>query len=996
MSEQVKTVLDKLNIEDEFVNEFKSASFKEINYDESKKRITVVLKNKTSLSCELYFLLEDKLKKHFANNKLTLVIEVESSNKEYYKDYYLRCLNQIKENNPLIDFFSDRLFTKEDKYLLEVFNKAEEKQAKDFLKQINKKMQLFGFEDNLSTFLNEEKRLSIINNINSDLEVELKQIKTKVKETKSSTGDLIYGYPIKDKAIEIKSIVGEENRVCIEGQVFGYEEFSPRSMDLKIVTLKVTDFTDSIYAKAFLRTEEDLLKFRKNCKEGSFVKLVGRTKYDSYSGGEVVLNISSVAKSKLKKEKRMDNAPRKRVELHAHTQMSQMDGIANAVDLIRTAHSWGHKGIAITDKDSCQSFPEVFREVNKLNKGKTEDRFKVIYGTELLLIEDQVRVVERASDKVMLDTSFVVFDLETTGFNAGAGDSIIEIGAVILKNGKIVDKFSELVNPKKKLVPKITQITGITDAMLKDKDDEETVVKRFLAWAKDLPLVAHNAKFDRSFLEMAVKKYDLAEIENTIIDTLELSRLLDKEYSRHSLSAIVKRYEVEFDEGSHHRAEYDASATALVFHKMMQKLSNQNIVKIKELEKLINAEELYKYGQSYHVNILARNKTGLKNMFKLLSIASTKYLHQGRARILRTVLDDHREGLLIGSSCYESEVFNEAKYKSEEELKDIISFYDYVEVQAPAAYDHLIQTGEFASYKELEDQIAKIIRVTKETGKIILATGDVHHIDDSDKIYREIIVNQKVPGGGRHPLARSNIRSIPSLYLKTTEEMLADFKFLEEDLRTEIVIDNPNNFIDDFFDEIEVIPDTKGVPFAPLIDNSQEITKNLVYDKAYELYGMPLPNNIKERIEQELYGIFKGGFDVIYLISQKLVKKSNDDGYIVGSRGSVGSSLVAFLMGVSEVNPLPAHYLCPSCKLSIFEENGIAFSKNYYSGYDLPDLDCPKCSTKVKMEKEGQDMLIKYQILILTSQENINGELMNIPKNYLELTMLIEQEQQEQ
>ena len=771
----------------------------------------------------------------------------------------------------------------------------------------------------------------------------------------------------------------------------------------------------------FSRDEDEFNEIKKKTKPGAFIRVRGATKLDKYSGNELVLNIRDINAIEKKKEKRTDDAPRKRVELHAHTKMSQMDGVMDEVAYIKQAIAFGHKAAAVTDHNGCQAFPHVFNTVTGYNKDKEEqDKFKCLYGTEITLIDDSIDIVVRGSDENILDATYVVFDFETTGFNAGGGDSIIEIGAVKMKGGEILETYDELINPGREISDTITSVTNITNEMLVGKDNEENAIKRFIKWFGDLPMVAHNAKFDTSFLEMAYKKYNLGKFTNPVIDTLELSKTLDNAYARHNLTALTKRYDIEWDEDSHHRADYDAKGTALVLYKMLKKL-DQNFVVIKDLNNLVSKDEIHKYGKSYHVNMIAKNKIGLKNMFKIISLANTKYLYK-TPRILRSELERHREGLLIGSGCYESEVFNSARSKSNEELSNVINFYDYVEVQPPEVYDHLLQSEDFKSEKELIDNIKKVIDCTISSGKLIVATGDVHQLNDEDKIYREIIVNQKVPGGGRHPLAKKSITNIPSQYFRTTNEMLNSFKFLDESTRELIVIDNPNK-IADMVEEIEVIIDTGGVPFSPIIPDSQKTTTELVYNKAKEWYGDPLPKNIEERIAKELYGdavynsikeklegkvpseeledaIFKevhktilegfdsvknlirenikqkeelsdedlekkvkkslggiigGGFDVIYLISQKLVKHSNDDGYLVGSRGSVGSSFVATMMGITEVNPLPAHYRCLNCQHSIFDyDDGKPLGADYSSGFDLPDKDCPKCGSK--LYKDGQDM----------------------------------------
>lgn len=714
--------------------------------------------------------------------------------------------------------------------------------------------------------------------------------------------------------------------------------------------------------------------------------------------------------------------------------MSQMDGVIDETDVVKQAMKFGMKAVAITDHNGVQGFPHVFSMVTDYNKHlkEGEEPFKAIYGCELLMIDDNVDIVTRPNDKVMLDQTYVVFDFETTGFNAGGSDSIIEIGAVKIKDGMIIEKYDELINPGKPLPQKIIDVTNITDAMLEGKDNEENAVRRFIEWFGDCPMVAHNAKFDVSFLEMAYRKYNFGTFTNPVIDTLELSRTLDNTYARHSLSALVKRYEVPWDENAHHRGDYDAEGTALVFYKMLKKLSNRNIDIMTDLDKLVSKEEIHKYGRAHHINLLVKNKTGLKNLFKLVSLANTTYLYK-TPRILRSVVNKYREGLLVGSGCYESEVFTQAKSKSDDELSNIIRFYDYVEVQPMECYDHMIQTGDFATKVELAANIEKVVRVTEEAGKIIVATGDVHHLKREDKIYREIIVNQKVPGGGRHPLARNGIKEIPSNHFRTTNEMLDDFKFLGEDKAYEIVVKNTNK-IADMCDIVEVIIDTGGIPFSPRVKSDDGksyldcpvVVTDLVYTKAKDWYGESLPYMIEERIATELYGdiVFKiikerhediednkeeyekiihkelhdeilkgsinikeivtdyvkrtseeelddkalekkvkktlggvigGGFDPIYLIAQRLVKHSNDEGFLVGSRGSVGSSFVATMMGITEVNPLAAHYRCEKCKLSIFDDDeGNALGATFSSGFDLPDKECPNCH--IPMLKDGQDM----------------------------------------
>ena len=1008
MEDKLQLLLNQINISNQ--ENFKEGSLNKIICNKAKDKYVFCLSLNKPLPIQTYEELNHNLKKRFSTAKsIKVQITAKKNDIQLLTCYYKYFLEKYSQEAPLLKMFINTpLKLDDDNLLIDLTNKAEEMKFKSIKEPLEKNLQEVGFNIKIIIKINEEKAQA--------LREEIEKEKTKIipKVTPKKESPFIMGREITDEVTPINLINFEMDNVTVDAKIFGIDIFESSKSNFKIITLKLTDGTDSIYCKIFCREDEEFNKYKKALKEGKYYIIRGYTKNDKYSG-EIVLNARDINLSIKEDNIRKDTAKRKRVELHAHTKMSQMDGVADEEKLVKTAMDFGHKAIAITDHNGCQAFPHVFNLVTKYNKGKEDkDKFKVLYGTELPLIDDSVNIVVRPSDSKLLETTYVVFDLETTGFNAGGADSIIEIGAVKINNGEIIDRFDELINPGRKLPSKITELTNITDEMLKDKEDEETVVKKFKQWVGKLPMVAHNAKFDVSFIVMAHSKYNLGEFTNTVIDTLELSRALDTGYSRHSLSALVKRYDVPWDESAHHRGDYDAEGTALVFHKMLKKLVSRNFETINDLDKLVSKDEIHKYGTSYHVNLLAKNKKGLKNLFKIISLANTKYLYK-TPRILRSEIEKHREGILIGSGCYESEIFRLARSKNDEELANLINFYDYIEVQPPAVYDHLLQMGDFANKAELLEHIKKIIRVTKESGKLIVATGDVHQIEPEDRIYREIIVNQKVPGGGRHPLAKKDIKQIPSQYLRTTDEMLEEFSFLPRELAEEIVVDNPNK-VADMVEIIEVIIDTGGIPFAPKIPHCTEITTDMVYDKAESIYGKPLPYNIEERLASELYGdepfntikklipkdnlaeneyqskihkrlnevmrsykdgvinLFKeenpnitdeeiknkmtgvigANFDVIYLIAQKLVKKSNDDGYLVGSRGSVGSSLVATMMGITEVNALPPHYVCPNCKHSIFELDGKSLGEDYGSGYDLPDLNCPKCNTK--MNKEGQDM----------------------------------------
>lgn len=1030
MDDKLKKLLSKINLDSDKFHYFENGSI-EIIKNKDNTACKFIMSLKTNIPLDIYIECNKLLSESFSMVKMVILdIKVDTLSPRLFYDYLDYFVNKFDVN---------KLIDKEDislsGHILDVkINEENEKLDLDEEDILIEKLKQVGYDIKINYSKNENKDIIKEEIQKEDIPVEenkpIKKTFERKARVKEEHPDVIYGRLIGDPIIRLDSIDVDSRMITIEAYIFGLENRELKTKDgreFKLVNFKITDYTDSIYGSMFLTKEEEF----PDIKEGNWYKIRGQIKAPDQYNTDISLSVKDINVLNKEIEEVIDDAPVKRVELHAHTFMSQMDGVVNEEVLVKQAKKWGHKAIAITDHNGCQAFPHVFNLVKSLNKGieKEEDKFKAIYGTELTLIDDTVKIVLRPTDKDLMSTTYVVFDLETTGFNAGGLDSIIEIGAVKILDGEIVDTYDQLVNPGKEISERITEVTSITNDMLVGMPNEQSAVDDFKKWAGDLPMVAHNAKFDTSFIEMAYRKYGFGEFKNTVIDTLELSRTMDNNFARHSLSALVKRYDVPFDEESHHRADYDAKGTALVFHKMLKKLVARNFEKISDLDKLVSKDEIHKYGRSFHVNILCKDKTGLKNLFKLISLANTTYLYK-TPRILRSEIEKHREGLLIGSGCYESEVFIEARSKSDEELTNIINFYDYVEIQPLDVYNHLLEKGDFGSLEELKEVVQKIIKTTEDSGKIIVATGDVHHLNKGDKIYRQIIVNQKVPGGGRHPL--SKYKEIPSQHFRTTREMLDDFSYLGKDKAYEIVVSNTNK-IADMVSDIEVIIDTHGVPFSPRVKGDDgnyidcpRVVTDLVYTKASDWYGDILPLNIEERIAKELYGdsvlntikdnlkvknlteeeltkeafkqlhevilkgfdnvkellkkhiidtaeeqlddkalekqlekslggIIGGGFDPIYLIAQRLVKKSNDDGFLVGSRGSVGSSFVATMMGITEVNPLPAHYRCPKCRHSIFEDDkGNQLGSTYSSGFDLPNKKCPKCNTD--MIKDGQDM----------------------------------------
>ena len=694
MDNKLELLLNKINLNNEDYVDFNGGKILKIISSKDKLNWNFVIEVKELLKVSTLTCFDNNLKEAFSNlNTVTYTIKPINVTKSKMNEYYPYVIESLNLGKAISMIFLNKSikFTTNG-LVLEAFNKAEENVINSKLKDIINKFRQIGFSDfNLSIELVKED-----SEIKSEIEKELKEetiesIKNFEKEKsipkerpkermqmvstkKDPESNAILGFDIKDDASQISSVQGEMEDVVIEGYVFGKELFESTKSVFKIITLKVSDLTDSLLVKIFFRNEDDFKRVDSEIKEGSWYKINGRVSFDSFAN-DLVLSARNIIPIETKFTEEKDEAEEKRVELHAHTLMSQMDGVVAVEDLIKQAKKWGHRGIAVTDHDGAQSFPNAFNLVRGMNKElkEGEEPFKVIYGCELVMVDDNIDIVIRANDGDILDSTYVVFDVETTGFNAGGADSIIEIGAVKMRGGEIIEQFDELINPGRKLPEKIVELTHITDEMLEGKMNEEEAVRKFIDWigGEDVPMVAHNAKFDISFIEMAYQKYNLGTFKNPVIDTLELSRALDSGEARHGLSAITKRYGVVFEEDAHHRANYDAEGTALVLYKMLKKMHDQNFRKINELNNLVPKDEIHKYGKTHDINILTLNQKGLKNIFKIISYANTKYLYK-TPRILRSEIEKYRDGLLIGSGCYQSEVFKEASTKSDEELANII------------------------------------------------------------------------------------------------------------------------------------------------------------------------------------------------------------------------------------------------------------------------------------------------------------------------------------
>ena len=746
--------------------------------------------------------------------------------------------------------------------------------------------------------------------------------------------NLLYGRDFEDDPIELSTVVGEMGEITFRGKVIEFDTREIRN-EKTIVMFAVTDFTDTIMVKMFVRNEQlpDVLG---DIKKGAFLKIKGVTTIDKFDGELTIGSVTGIRKISDFTESRMDTAPEKRVELHCHTKMSDMDGVSEVVDILKRAHEWGHKAIAITDHGVVQAFPIANHFIEGLDK---DDPFKVIYGVEGYLVDDLQDVAVNEKGQSLNDT-YVVFDLETTGFSS-IKDKIIEIGAVKVENGVITDKFSTFVNPKVPIPFEITNLTGITDDMVMEAPDIETILPQFLEFVGDAVLVAHNASFDVSFIEQNCRYQDITP-DFTSVDTVAMARILLPTLSKFKLNVVANALHISLE--NHHRAVDDAGATAEIFVKFVEMLRARNIKTLTKLNQFgaQNKDAIRKL-PSYHVIILAKNQTGRVNLYKLVSESHLDF-YARRPRIPKSELSKYREGLIVGSACEAGELYQAIlNDKSEQRISRIVNFYDYLEVQPLGNNEFMIDSPKITkvnSEEDLREINRKIIALGEKFNKPVVATCDVHFLNPEDEVYRRIIM-----AGKGFPDADNQ----PPLYLHTTDEMLEEFEYLGSAKAREIVIENPNRIAD----MIERISPVRPDKCPPVIPDSDKTLREICYNKAHSMYGEELPPVVTERLERELNSIISNGFAVMYIIAQKLVWKSNEDGYLVGSRGSVGSSFVATMAGITEVNPLSPHYYCPNCHYSDFDSDEVrAYAGG--CGWDMPDKNCPECGTP--LIKDGFDI----------------------------------------
>ncbi|KAA5807737.1 PolC-type DNA polymerase III [Thermoanaerobacterium thermosaccharolyticum] len=810
---------------------------------------------------------------------------------------------------------------------------------------------ILGFDESLNSKVNKKIQKDeemIVNNI----------ITTPTEDTQKAASDVnnddkkvLLGKEINSKVIKISEISQEGDDVTIQGEIFALELREIKSKYL--TTFDITDNTSSFSVKAFF-SDEKYNAIKDKLKVGSCVKVRGTVIYDKYER-DLIINAKDIEVAE--KIMRIDNSPEKRVELHVHTQMSSMDGVSSAESLIKRASEWGHKAIAITDHAVLQAYPEAQSAAKKYG-------VKVIYGVEGYLVNDGVPIVSGNASGT-IDDSFVVFDIETTGLSS-INDSIIEIGAVKIKDCQIVDTFETFVNPQIHISNFITKLTGITDDMVKRYPPIDEVLPKFLEFIKGSTLVAHNANFDVTFIKTKAKNLGI-EVDNPVLDTLELSRHMYENLKNYKLDTVAQHLGVSLE--NHHRAVDDARATAEIFLKSINKLKENGIEKVNEINSYLKNKVDIKKMPTYHVIILVKNQKGLRNLYELVSKSNLEYFHRN-PRIPKSLLTQMREGLLIGSACEQGEVFRGLISNfDDDKLQEIIRYYDYLEIQPLGNNEFLIDKGEVNSKEELIKINKRIYELGKRFKKPVVATCDVHFLDPWDDVYRKILMY----GKGFKDADRQ-----PPLYFRTTEEMLSEFNYFDEKTAKEIVIDNPNKIV-------ELIEDVKPIPdgtFPPSIEGAEEELRKLTLNKAHEIYGEKLPEIVEKRLDKELNSIINNGYAVMYIIAQKLVTKSLNDGYLVGSRGSVGSSFVATMSGITEVNPLPPHYICPQCKYSEFALDG-----SYGSGVDMPDKNCPNCGTKMK--KDGHDIPFEVFLGFEGDKEpdidlNFSGDYQPIAHKYTE------------
>ncbi len=976
--EKFQTLLTQMNITDELDKDVvEQGELTRIDVSQSKRLWHFYIKLPYYLSSEMYLVFTNQLKNTFSSiAQVDWTIEV--TTKEQIDEHILKYIPHCIDGTELSDKVKHQLKQKpiifaDDIVKVQVNNDIE----RDYFdKRVNgslvKALQKCGFQISrvvFETMDNEEQMRRELESFEAHIQQEdeeaariasekmerMKKEKAESSDNENAVSRCQIGKDIPvDSIRKIEDIIEEEFKVALEGVIFDIEMKELKS-GRHIVTLKITDYTDSLILKMFTRKGKDDLEHFKALKVGTWVRAQGRIEQDQFIR-DLVMMMTDI--HEIKKSPKLDKADEKRVEFHLHTSMSQMDGITHIGKYVEQAAKWGHKAIAITDHNGVQGYPDAHAAAMK-------NGIKMIYGMEGMLVDDGVPIAYKSQDIPLKTATYIVFDVETTGLSSQY-DQIIELAAVKVKDGEVIDTFERFSDPGERLSETIKNLTGITDEMLRGQPDIETVLKDFHEWVGDAIYIAHNASFDMGFIDTGFERIGLGATTNGVIDTLELSRTVNTEYGKHGLNFLAKKYGVELTQ--HHRAIYDAETTAHIFIKMLKQLEELNVHNHNQINEKLSNDEAYKRARPSHVTLIVQNQVGLKNLFKIVSASLVDYFYR-TPRIPRSLLNKYREGILVGSACDEGEVFTTVMQKDQDEVEKVAKYYDYIEVQPKGLYQDLIDRELIKDNETMEEIYTRILSVGEKLDIPVIATGNAHYLYEHDAVARKILIASQ-PG---NPLNR---QTLPEAHFRTTDEMLDEFHFLGEEKAYEIVVKNTN----DLADRLETVIPIRDELYTPNMEGANEEIREMSYENARKLYGEDLPQIVIDRLEKELESIIGNGFAVIYLISQRLVKKSLNDGYLVGSRGSVGSSFVATMTEITEVNPLPPHYICPSCKESHFFDDG-----SVGSGFDLPDKQCEKCH--VDMIKEGQD--IPFETFLGFKGDkvpdidlNFSGEYQPVAHNY--------------
>ncbi|CDQ40081.1 PolC-type DNA polymerase III [Virgibacillus salexigens] len=937
-NEKMDVLLEQLQISDDHLPYFSGSYLNKLEVYKQTKSWHFHIYTKQVLPWEVYQVFSSKLKESFQQiAEVDLFIEaedktcdVETTSKYWqhfiqsftnlspaYKEMVQNQTPRVENNNIMLTARNEAEATALKKRLEETFRQYCSKAG---LSTYSLRIEVKTEEADFQKF-KEQKALE-------DQQLVRKTVQEKEKRDQNKTQNdnkpVMLGYKIQDEPISMEEILEEERRITVQGYIFSAEIRKLRS-GRSLLIIKATDYTDSLQIKMFSKGDEDAEKFEA-VKEGMWVKARGSIQTDMYTN-ELAMMANDIHEVKVAPRKDLAPDDEKRVELHAHTTMSQMDAVVSPANLISQAAKWGHKAVAITDHGGVQGFPDAYAA------GQKHD-IKVLYGVEANLVDDGVPIAYNESDLDLETGTYIVFDVETTGLSA-VYDTIIELAAVKVHQGEIIDRFESFANPHHPLSQTTIDLTGITDDMVENAPEVDDVVKDFHEWMGDGILVAHNASFDMGFLNQGFKKINYEKASNAVIDTLELARFLFPQLKNHRLNTLCKHLDIELTQ--HHRAIYDAEATGYLLWKLVQALLKKEIINHNQLNNHMGEGNAYQRSRPFHCILLAQTQEGLKNIYKLVSHAHIDYFYRV-PRIPRSLVQKMRNGILIGSACDQGEVFETMMQKSEEEAESVADFYDYIEIQPPANYSHLIEKDLVQNEAQIMDIIKKLVKLGERIEKRVVATGNVHYLDDHDKVYRQILVASQAG----NPLNRVTLPETP---FRTTNEMVEAFHFLGAEKAKEVVVTNTSLIAE----EIESVSPVKDGLYTPTIEGADQEMRDLCYARAKKIYGEPVPEIVTNRLEKELESIIGHGFAVIYLISHKLVKKSLDDGYLVGSRGSVGSSFVATMTEITEVNPLPPHYVCETCHYNEFITDG-----SVGSGFDLPDKECPNCQTP--LTKDGQDI----------------------------------------